>query len=478
MSAAGFQRDDAAAVLEPGDGPRRFLITRPKGGRKTADAAGIALAWLLKQAPVQGRAYAVAVDRDQTTLLLDSIRLYARLTPGLAGELTITESRVVSQRTGASLTLLPADAASAQGLRPDLMIVDELAEWPDTPRSRRLWDTVVQGMEKLRPPGRLVVITAAGDPTGLAGRVRASALKRPADWSVRETAGPLPWLSREALARNEADATFPSVYARWHLNQWVGSENRLTTVGDAEAAASLPKEGLPAVPGYRYVMGVDLAVKRDWAAVVVAHLEAAEERLLDPARDRRVHLGRRVVVDRVRWWEPKPGQPVDLADVELAIEVWAREYRALVVADDHEFARMQRSLTGRGVRSEALHFSVPLNDRIARTLYSLLKDKQIDVPRVDGIVDELGALELVEGAPNVFKLSSSRSSGFGHHDRSIAIGLAAVSLLWATSGAGRSIEVHHHRTEYRFEIAQSATQSAKDIVDEAYWQGRTSRGGL
>src|SRR6186997_401840 len=60
-----FQRDDACAVLDL-SGPRRHYLTRPRGGSKTSDCAGVSIAMLLEQAPPGSRAYAFAADQDQS----------------------------------------------------------------------------------------------------------------------------------------------------------------------------------------------------------------------------------------------------------------------------------------------------------------------------------------------------------------------------------------------------------------------------
>lgn len=49
-AAAPWQWDDARAVFNL-DGPRRHFQTRPRGGSKTSDHAGIATVALLEQLP-------------------------------------------------------------------------------------------------------------------------------------------------------------------------------------------------------------------------------------------------------------------------------------------------------------------------------------------------------------------------------------------------------------------------------------------
>ena len=72
------------AILDQAGPPYR-AITRPRGGSKTDDLAGVNLAVGLTQAPRGARMYAAAADRDQARLLLDSVEGYRARTPELGG---------------------------------------------------------------------------------------------------------------------------------------------------------------------------------------------------------------------------------------------------------------------------------------------------------------------------------------------------------------------------------------------------------
>jgi len=69
--AADFQIEDAEAILSD-DGPVWHLITRPRGGSKTTDLAGVALCWLATTARPGARGYVFASSKDQAALLLDA----------------------------------------------------------------------------------------------------------------------------------------------------------------------------------------------------------------------------------------------------------------------------------------------------------------------------------------------------------------------------------------------------------------------
>lgn len=115
-AATDWQRDDARAFLDTSDDARRLHFqTRPRGASKTGDAAGNAVAVMLAQAPPQSRLYALASDRDQGALLIDSIRGFVSRTAELAGAFRIDSFAVTALRTGTTLEVLAADARRSGG---------------------------------------------------------------------------------------------------------------------------------------------------------------------------------------------------------------------------------------------------------------------------------------------------------------------------------------------------------------------------
>ncbi|HLX87459.1 MAG TPA: hypothetical protein VKR22_03210, partial [Acidimicrobiales bacterium] len=193
--ATPWQWADARAVLEPLDAdPRLHFLTRPRGGSKTTDAAGIAAAALVEQVPPGGRVYAVAADRDQARLVVDALAGFAGRTPGLRGALTV-ERYTATTAEGGRLEVVSADEASSYGLRGHLFIVDELTVWPAA--ARGVWVSILSAVPKV-PGARLVVLASAGDPAHWSYRVRQRAHESRL-WRLHEVRGPLPWTNPDAL---------------------------------------------------------------------------------------------------------------------------------------------------------------------------------------------------------------------------------------------------------------------------------------
>lgn len=108
--ATEWQWQDAEAIFSQ-VGPRWHFLTRPRGGSKTTDLAGVALAWLALCAAPGERGYVVASDRDQAALLVDAAAGLVARTPALRAVLTVNAYKVTSP-TGATLEVIPADGAS------------------------------------------------------------------------------------------------------------------------------------------------------------------------------------------------------------------------------------------------------------------------------------------------------------------------------------------------------------------------------
>lgn len=424
--ASAHQRADARAVLDT-NGPLLHFQTRPRGGSKTTDEAGVALAALLDQAPAASRSYAVAVDADQAGLLHDACAGFVARTPRFDQLLEVRARSVINRATGASLEVLAGDGASAWGLRPYLMIVDELAAWPATTNHRRLWEALVSAQPKTR--GRLVCLTSAGDPAHWSHRVLEGA-KASGCWRVSEMPGPVPWQSAEDLA--ELRRMLPeSSYARLVLNEWTAPEDRLTTI-DAVRDCVGHAGVLPPAKGVDYVVSLDVGLTNDRTVVAVGHLRR---------RDDGSHV---VVVDRLEVRQGRKGAEVNLGEVEdLIVELSGLYGGARVVFDPYQAVHIAQGLRHRRVKANPFTFSASSVGRLGLMLYRLLRDRLLDLPDDDELLDELASVRLRETTPGSYRLDHDSGK---HDDRAVAIALLAHELL-------------EHKRKRRRSIASSAAMS-------------------
>jgi phage terminase large subunit-like protein len=453
-AAEPVQLADARAVLDPDPlTPPNFFLTRPRGFSKTSDLAGVNVAVLLEQLPAGSRTYAVAADRDQGRLLVDSVAGFCERTPGLAGALTVDSYKVTANRTGSVLEVLAADSASAWGLRPAFVTVDEFAQWRDTREPKAMWRAIISALGKVAG-ARLVVMTSAGDPAHWSYRVLEGARLSP-EWRVSEVVGSVPWVSGRWLA--EQRRLLPEwEFQRLHENRWVGADDRLASVEDLQACVSLDGPQLPA-RGVEYVVGVDLGLTRDRAVAALCHAEPlgdgvvsgpvpGERRSL--VRSRMVGfglssplsldgLGRveapkarpvKVVLDRMQTWQGSRRSPVQLQDVETwLLQAWSSFNRPVCVFDPWQSAGLAQRLKGQGVKCQDFVFTAQSVGRLASTLHLLVRDHALALPDDAELLEELANVRLRESSvPGVMRMDHDAGR---HDDRATALAIAAQALL-------------------------------------------------
>jgi len=424
-----FQWTDARAVLDPKPSAPYHFLTRGRGGSKSSDLAGMTIAAALEQAPRGARLYGLAADRDQGRLLIDAIAGFQMRTSLLQGAFEIQSYRVVFPRKDVVLEILAADAPGAWGLRPWLTIVDELAQWPSTTGARTLWEAVTSAVAKLSD-ARLACLTSAGDPAHWSARVREHAIEDPL-WRVHEVSGPAPWLDEQRLAEQRRRLT-ESSFARLFLNRWTAAEDRLVTMDDLRACVTLEGPLVPA-EGRRYVVSVDLGLRRDRTVAAVTHAEP----LRRPNDDVTV-AGHRVVLDRMQTWQGSREQAVRLEDVEDWVAQASHSFnRAGVVIDPWQAVGIAQRLRGRGIVVREYTFTPSSVGRLASTLHLLLRDRALALPDDPELIDELAHVRLRETSPGVMRMDHDPDR---HDDRAIALALGAVELLSAPAPGDVKVE--------------------------------------
>lgn len=394
---------------------------RPRGGRKSADGAGYGVSLHLTQAPPGATSYVVAADSAQAGLVLDSVRGFILRAPALRKVMRVEARRVVflaDREPVSTIEVLPADEASSYGLRPWLLIADELAQWPESQNARGVWAACISALPKVED-SRLVVLTSAGSPTHWAHGVLEQA-KRSGQWRVSEVPGPLPWIPSEVL--EEQRSLLPgSLFARLHLNQWVQGEDRLTS--PEQVAACVGHTGpLPPMRGTKYYAGLDVGLVADRTVLTVGHGEKRDGELV-------------VVVDDQIVWQGTKTSPVDLGEVEEACrEVHRRYRRATFIFDPWQSQHLRQRLKARSVRVEEFTFSSASVGRLALTLHRLLRQQLLDLPDDPELLDELASVVLRETAPGAYRIDTT---GSGHDDRCISLALVAQKLASQSVTGGR-----------------------------------------
>lgn len=421
--AADFQHADAEAIFSP-EKPHWHFITRPRGGSKSTDIAGVALAWLVNDARPLANGHVVASSSDQAAIIIDAAAGFVSRTPELQNLVAVENERIIGPN-GAWLRVLPLDGSSSWGLRDaHLLICDEFAQWPETRKALRVWKAVLSTTQKV-PGCRLIILTSAGEPSHFSHGVIKKAREDTASWRVSEAPGPVPWVDQADLEAQRPFLT-DAEFDRLHLNIWAEDEDRAIREHDLDMAAVLtgPLEPQPQI---RYLLTLDVGVYADATVAVIAHTEPMTEDRRGP---------RRVVVDRLHRWQGSRRSPVQLDEVEHWVAEMARRYnRAEVHADPDQAVGILQHLNAQGVRAQAFDFNSASVGRIASSLILAFRNGQIQIPKDKALRNELLRVRVRESSPGVIRLDHDRG---GHDDQAVAIGMAAHLLLGRNQSQGQA----------------------------------------
>ncbi len=403
---------DFGAVLDTESATPYHFLTRARGRSKTSDLAAIVQVAIVAQLRPGSRCYAVAADRDQGRLLLDAFRGFAERTPSLEGRFVIGAFKATDLETGSTLEILAADASGSWGLRPDFVVIDEVANWPSTSQPKVVFEAITSAVAKV-PGCRLVLLTSAGEPAHWSYKVLEHAKADPM-WRVNELWGPAPWMSKERL--EEQRRRLPeSSFQRLFLNEWTASEDRLTSLDDLRACVVLDGP-LDPERGVRYVISLDLGLKRDRTVAVVAHAE----------HDQRKPGQRKVILDRIEVWQGTRTNPVKVEAVERWLLQAHRQFNgARIVLDPWQAIGLAQRLRDRGVRVEEFTFSSGSVGRLASGLHLALRNQALALPDDKELLDELANVRLRETSPGVLRMDHDPDQ---HDDRAVAVALCVQAL--------------------------------------------------
>lgn len=406
--ATPWQRSFFAAIFgRHGDGrPVHRLVydERRRGESKTEDMAAAATVDLLV-GPRRHRSYAVAGDKDQAALVLDSIQGFIGRS-AILRELDVQKSTVINTATDAELRVISSDDRTAFGIRPRRVYFDELSLQPDD----RLWTAMWSAIGK-SDRAQLVAVSMAGwDFASIGWKVRELARTNAAYYfATRQGSDLAPWLSA-ADVEEQRLTLHPAEFARLWECRWTEPLGAWITREMYDAAEG-GEEGIRGDGRSRYAGFVDVGLVRDPTAIAVCHLE-----------------GDRVVLDTLRTLHGSRSANVELEVVEdlvgelseqFGVRRWIFEAPQAVAS----VQRLQRML--RGATVEARYPTSETQAQLFGTLYRLFANHQLVLFPHEQLRKETLNLvtKTVGGRLKVLQ------QGSVHQDHVIALGGAADMLM-------------------------------------------------
>jgi phage terminase large subunit-like protein len=373
-----------AALTVTADGRLPFpelLFACPKKSGKTATAA---MAMIYVVVVLGGRfaeAYCVANDLEQAQgRVFQAIARIVEASPLLREAAKVTSSKIEFPSTGATITALASDYASAAGANPTITVFDEL--WAYTSeRSRRLWDEMVP------PPTRHVTTrlttTYAGFEgesellealykRGLQGEEIATSLYQQPGllmfWSHVPVA---PWQTPEWLEQMRGQLR-PNAFLRMIENRFVTNESPFVDPAWWQACEDPAFHPVVADERLPVFVGVDASVKRDATAIVACTWD---------------HKAGKVRLVWHRTFQPSVKDPLDFeATVEATLLELTDRFRVCAVYfDPYQMVSVAQRLLQVGLPMEEFPQTVPNLTEASSNLYDLVKGRGLAVYADEGL---------------------------------------------------------------------------------------------
>jgi phage terminase large subunit-like protein len=349
------------------------------GAIKKTGKTGLAAAHMLTTTLVFGgryaEAYCIANDLEQAQgRVFQAVRRICESSPYLIREAEFTQRCVTFPQTGATITAIGGDYASAAGAAPVISSFDEL--WGYTSeRSRRLWDEMVP-VPTRKISCRLVTTYAGfeGESTLLEEMYRRG-LKQPLIgddlhggdglllfWSHRPLA---PWQTPEWLDEMRRSLR-PAQYLRMIENRFVTTESSFVELSawdkcvDPNLSMALTD---PALPIY---VGVDASVKHDQTAIVAVTFDQAAQQV-------------RLIFHRV--FQPSPLNPLDFEQTieRTLLDLQARFAVCKILFDPWQMQAVAQRLRNQNLPIEEFPQSPANLTAASQNLYELISAQNLVV---------------------------------------------------------------------------------------------------
>lgn len=351
------------------DRMRRFrtaFVEVPRGNGKSSLAAGIALYGTFLEGEPGAEGYSVATKRDQARVVFDTARQMVRRTPALRRRVRAMQHNLHQLESASKLEPLSSDARTLDGLRPHVVIADEVHAHPDS----SVIDIMLSGMGTRRQP-LLFEITTAGvdrhgpwwahreytravlegvheDPAWF-GIVFGAALEDdwtdPATW---RTANPgfghqvkVDYLESECRKATRI-VSHQNTFRRLYLGQLVEQADRFLDMAEWDGCGGGAVD-VAALEGRSCVAGLDLSTRTDLTACVLAFPEDGGRVAVVPffwcpeaGIEKRSRVDRVPYGDWVRqgWLTATPGNVVDFDRIRADIRRLGERFRITEIGFD------------------------------------------------------------------------------------------------------------------------------------------------
>ena len=441
--------------------------SEPKKSGKTTLAAILALWWAdTQEAP--NELLCIANDLEQaTSRAFAAMCTLLQKNPALGERAKRTSNTMIKFTTGTVIKAIASEYAGAAGSNHGLTLWDET--WAGTTENyRRLWDELTpvptrlnsirlifsyagfEGESKTLKELYLAGVDQAEHPEGRGARIDedlpiyrskdGSGLNAVTFWSHECR---MPWQTEKWLERQRQDHISKgrvSTWLRLFENRWVSGESMFITAELWDACVGPTLVPLPPNKATKVYVGVDVGIKSDTTGIC-----AVTKR---PAADGTM----RYVLVAHKIWKPKPGTPVDHANIAAYLRWLHAGFSVQKIAvDPSQALEMIAYLKREGLRIEEVPQTSGTVDEMGQVLITAIQAKTLVVyPDADLRQQALNTVAVEK--PNGMRIDKAKSNR--KIDAIVALALALRSI--AVKGESFHIPAWSH------------TRSTADATREFY----------
>lgn len=149
------------------DGSRKFrraYISTGKQNGKSFITAGLPLYHILMEEELNPEAYGAASAKEQAGIVFKAAKMLVEANPDLRARLKVLPStkRIVRRDGGGTYQVLSADGDVQDGIRPSLLIRDEMHRWKNA-KAETLYDVTTKGQISRNEPLDIAITTAGAE---------------------------------------------------------------------------------------------------------------------------------------------------------------------------------------------------------------------------------------------------------------------------------------------------------------------------
>jgi Phage Terminase len=399
-----------------------LLYCCPKKSGKTVWGAIFMIMVLALFGERYAEGYAAANDLEQAQgRVFEICKRIIKASPLLRRAAKITADRITFPSTGATITALASDYASAAGGHPTISVFDEL--WGYTSeRSRRLWDELIP-VPTRKISCRLIVSHAgfSGESILLEELQKRGLAQSKVGPDLYAGDGVLMFWSHKPVSPDQNEQWLldmrrelrPHQYIRMVENRFATGDEGFIDMADFDACVDPALTPCVADKELPVDVGIDASVKHDSTAIVVSTWDEEARKA-------------RLVWHRI--FLPSPREPLDFetAIEETLLDLRRRFLVRKVLFDPYQMAATAQRLARAGIRIEEFQQSVPNITKASQNLFELIRGHNI-VMYPDPAIRLAMTRAIAVETPRGWKITKEKAS---HKiDVVVALGMSALASV-------------------------------------------------